>query len=81
MMLVCNYSVSAGTSLLQGISSGKCREYIHGRYRRPASHDTDTSMYGVGEDLASAAHGCANAVIAWMHRNDRASDVSCRYTP
>jgi len=37
-----------------------------GRFRRPASHDTDTSMYGIDENPASAAHGYANAGIAWM---------------
>ena len=38
-------------------------------------------MYGVGRNAASAAHGCANVVIAWMQRNDHASYISLGYTP
>jgi len=47
-MKMSNYSVSIGSSLLVGVSSRKRREYFHGRFRHPASHDTDTSMYDVG---------------------------------
>lgn len=81
MLYLLNESIQhKGASLLSGISTGKRRKYVPGRFRRPASHDTDTSMYGVGEKLASAAHGCANAVIAWMQRNGHASSVSYRDT-
>ena len=48
------YTVPAGSPLIAGISSGKRRKYIHGRFRHPASCDTDTSMYGVG----SSRHPC-----------------------
>ena len=51
---VATLSVLARSSLFPGVSSGKCRQYIHGRFRHPASHDTDTSMYDVG----SSRHPC-----------------------
>jgi len=49
---------------------------IHGCYRRPAYRNTTTSLYGVSLTAASAAQGCANAVIAWMQWNGRAADTS-----
>ena len=65
----CSESAYTSSSLLSSIFSRKCRKYTHGRFRHPASCDTDTSTYSIGIrrlNSASAAYGCANAVIAWL---------------